>query len=88
MKFLTVLFWSFIFVYSLFYLYLLVVSRKPFKFLLLNAFCGWWCFAVFEFSSFFTGLHIPLNPATVIVSGVLGVPGTILIEVMKYCIFI
>lgn len=88
MKILTAVFWVFLGIYSLVYLYLLIVSRKPFRYIFFNAFLGWWCFAVLELSSFLTGLHIPLNPATVIVSGVLGAPGTVLLEVLRYCIFI
>lgn len=88
MKILTVAFWIFLGIYSLVYLYLLIISRKPFRYLGLNAVCGWWSFAVFELFSFATGLHIPLNPATVIMSGVMGVPGTVLLCIMRYCLFV
>lgn len=88
MKLLTVLFWIFLGFYSLAYMYVLIISRKPFRNLILNAFCGWWCFAVLELFSFLTELHIPLNPATVTVSGVLGVPGTALLLILRYCIFV
>lgn len=88
MKILVAAFWIFLGIYSLVYLYLLIISRKPFRYITLNALCGWWCFAIVELSTFLTGIHIPLNPATVIVSGVFGAPGTVLLAVLKYCIFI
>ncbi len=88
MKILSIALLVFLILYGLIYLYLLIVSRKPFKYLFLNAFVGWWCFAVIEMLSFFSGIHIPLNPFTAAVSGIFGVPGTFFLIVLKYCIFV
>lgn len=88
MKTLSVLLWTAVGVYLLCYIILLILTQKPFKTMLLNAITAWWCIAVIELTSFYTGLHLPLNVGTVTVSGVLGVPGVILLEIMKYIIFI
>lgn len=88
MKLFGLMFWIFLSVYGIAYLYLLIISRKPLRYLLINALCGWWCFATLELLSFLTGVHIPLNYGTVAVSGVLGVPGTLLLLILRYCIFI
>lgn len=88
MKTLTVALWVFLGIYGLIYLYMLIISGKPFRYIALNAFAGWWCFAVVELFSFISGLHIPVNPATVTVSGVFGVPGTVFLLIVRYCIFI
>ncbi len=74
--------------FALLYLLLLIVSKKPFKFFFLNALCGIWCFAVLELVSCYTGLHLPINYATMLTTGILGVPGVALLQIMKYIIFI
>ncbi|MBE6729947.1 MAG: hypothetical protein E7568_06940 [Ruminococcaceae bacterium] len=88
MKILTILFYIGISVYMAIYLLMLVITGKPIKVFILNTLCGWWAFAIVELTSFYTGLHIPLNIATVITTGILGVPGVALTEIMKYIIFI
>ena len=85
---LRIVFFCFIGVYLLAYLYLLLLSGKPIRYLFFNAFISWWCFLVVNLLSFLTKIHIPLNPATVLTSGALGVPGTVLLILLKYCIFI
>lgn len=75
-------------VFTIIYLFLLVLTKKPFKYFFINALCGAWCFAVMELTSFYTGLHIPLNYVTALTSGILGIPGVALLQIMKYIIFI
>lgn len=74
--------------FALLYLVLLIITKKPFKYLFLNALCGIWCFAVVDLTAFYTGLHLPVNYATVLTTGILGVPGVALLEIMKYIIFV
>ena len=75
-------------VYSIIYLLLLILSKKPFKYFTVNAICGWWAFALVNLTGFLTGLNISVNLFTVMVSAILGVPGTAFIAIMKYCIFV
>lgn len=75
-------------VYGILYLLLLILSKKPFKYFMVNAICGWWAFALVNLTGFLTGLHISVNLFTVIVSAILGIPGTAFITIMKYCIFV
>lgn len=88
MKILSALLWSAIVIYLLCYIVLLILTKKPFKVMIINALVAWWCFALIELTAFYTGLHIPINVGTVTVSGVLGVPGVVLLEIMKYIIFV
>lgn len=88
MKIFTVVLWCIGIIYIITYFILLILSEKPIKYFFMNALCSWWCFAIIELTSFYTGLHLPLNYGTALVSGVFGVPGVALLEVMKYVIFI
>lgn len=74
--------------YFLLFLLFLLLSKKPFKYLFLNAICGLWCFLVLNLLSFVTNMHIPVNWNNIAVSSLLGAPGTILLVLLKYCIFI
>lgn len=70
------------------YLVMLIITRKPFKFLFINALCGAWLFAVIELTQHYTSLHIPLNYPSAITTGVLGMPGVALLLILRYIIFI
>ncbi len=74
--------------YLIMFVLLLLLSKKPFKYLFLNAVCGWWCFITVNLLSFVSGIYIPVNWNNIILNGILGIPGTVLLMVLKYCIFI
>ena len=75
-------------IFAIIYIILLILTKKPFKYFFLNMILGAWCYAIVELTSFYTGLHIPLNYFTALITGILGVPGVALIEIMKYIIFV
>lgn len=88
MKTFSVFLFTFVGIYLLVYLIMLLISQKPFKYFFINAFLGVWSFLILELTSFYTGLHIPLNYVTAGITAVCGVPGVVFIEILKYIIFI
>ena len=61
-------------------------SRKPFKFIIFNAFLGVTTLLILYLTKKFSGLLITINPLTVISSAVLGVPSVILILALNFII--
>lgn len=61
-----------------------LVSRKPFKTLLLNAFLGVMALAVVNLTSKYTGAFIPLNEYTAVGSSVLGLPAVCGFLLLKF----
>ena len=57
-------------------------SGKPFKHLFANAFLGYLALAVIILTEKFTGVHIAVNPYTVIGSGVFGIPAVCFFSLM------
>lgn len=51
--------------------------------ILLNAACGFVCLWLLNWVSGFTGILFPLNPVTVIVAGLLGIPGIALLSLIE-----
>ncbi|MEE0945685.1 MAG: pro-sigmaK processing inhibitor BofA family protein [Acutalibacteraceae bacterium] len=88
MKAFLMIMWTAVGIYLLLYFILLILTKKPIKTMVLTAVIGWWCLAIIELTSFYTGLHLPINVSTVSVSGLMGLPGVVLLEIMKYLIFI
>lgn len=58
-------------------LILAMKSRKPLRFLLLNAFWGVFALFLMHFTKRFTGVSLPINEYTVISSSFLGIPAVI-----------
>ncbi len=54
-----------------------IKSRKPFKFLILNAIIGFTLMLILHFSEKFTGIKFPINQYTAIGSSVFGIPAII-----------
>lgn len=52
--------------------------------LIANALIGLFLLLVFNFVGGYFGLYIPPNPITALVVGILGVPGLVLLLVIKY----
>jgi inhibitor of the pro-sigma K processing machinery len=71
---------------------LLVVARMvytPMRFLLrlaINAVVGGLLLIIFNYAGDFFSLHIPMNPVTVLLTGILGIPGVILLVITRYII--
>lgn len=61
-------------VFTLVILFFAIKSRKFFRTLLFNAFLGISILALIDLTSFFTGMHIPVNWCSVGGCGVFGVP--------------
>jgi len=61
---------------------ILKLLKKPIKWafkLLLNALSGYFFLMIFNFFGGIVGLHLPITWLNVIVTGVLGVPGVVLL---------
>ncbi len=54
-----------------------IKSRKPFKFLILNALIGFALMLILHFTEKFTGIKFPINQYTAIGGSILGVPAII-----------
>ena len=69
-------------------LLVLVVFRvllKPLKWVLRTALwglCGFGCLWLLNTASGFTGILLPVNPVTVLLSGMLGLPGVALVALL------
>ncbi len=53
---------------------LFVLTKKPFKTLLLNAFIGICSLAILDLTSKLSGVYIPINAYTAFGAGIFGVP--------------
>ncbi|MBE6780631.1 MAG: hypothetical protein E7545_06615 [Ruminococcaceae bacterium] len=62
-------------------------SRKPFKFILLNAFLGLSTLLILYLTRKLTGIHITINPYTVVSASLFGVPMVILIIFLNFFVF-
>ena len=61
---------------------LLVMPIKWFWKLFLNSGCGFVCLWLLNTAAPFTGIQFPMNAATVLIAGILGLPGIGLLAVM------
>lgn len=66
---------------------ILIKTARPLKWAILNAFYGIWFVLIINLTSFLSGVHIPVNYFSVLVSAFLGIPGDILLLVLKYFVF-
>lgn len=60
---------------------------KPLKWLLrlmLNGILGGLILAAVNFIGSFAGIHITINPLTALITGLLGVPGVVLIIILQF----
>ena len=48
----------------------------------LHGICGFLCLWILNLSSAVTGVYLPVNPVTVLLSGVLGLPGVALVALL------
>ena len=51
---------------------------------LLNSVCGFACLWLLNWIAGFTGIFFPINPATVVIAGFLGLPGIALLAVSQF----
>lgn len=76
---------------SVMYLILLVLfsilTRKPFKTLIYNASIGLFAFIMIDLTAFLTGVWIPINDYTVVISLLGGVPGVVLLIIARFLLF-
>ena len=64
-----------ILVITAFYILILAIkSKKPFKFIFLNAICGIFVLLIINFTKKYTGVGLPINQFTTIGCSVLGTP--------------
>lgn len=71
------------------YLYILILSiksRKPFRFLFLNALSGILIICIISLTKKFTGVIIPVNEYTIIGSTTLGIPAIIGFLILNFII--
>ena len=71
------------------YFYILILSiksRKPFRFLFLNALCGVCVILLINLTQKFTGVFIPINQYTVVGSSTLGIPAIIGFLILNFII--
>ena len=52
--------------------------------ILLNSACGFACLWLLNWIAGFTGIYFPINPATVIIAGFLGLPGIALLAAAQF----
>lgn len=50
--------------------------------LALHGLCGFGCLWLLNSAAAFTGIFLPLNPVTVLLSGILGIPGIVLVALL------
>lgn len=77
----------FLCVYLLILLRLLLKTRKPFKYFVINVLSALWLYAVIELTAFATGLHIPLNWYTLSAVSFGGIPFIVLLLILRFLIF-
>ncbi len=82
-----ILFYLIIGVLALFSLYLLFLafkSKKPFKFIFLNAVFGIGVLVLIHFTKRYTGVSLPINQYTVLGSGILGIPCSLAFLILNF----
>ncbi len=84
MKFLFYFLGSILIICSLIILYFAFKSKKPIKFLFLNAFSGVIIIAMLYLTKKYTGVFIPINQYTVVGSSVFGIPSTICFLILNF----
>lgn len=86
--------WSVVVAYALGVLLVYVIARAlvlPLKLtlqLLANALVGVILLALFNLIGGQWDYHVPLNPVTAVLAGMLGIPGVALLVVLKYWLFV
>lgn len=78
---------SFAVLYFICFLYLLIKTKKPVKYLFFNALLGLWLLAVINLIAFITGVHIPLNVHSLSVVSIGSVFACVLLLILKYVVF-
>ena len=63
---------------------LLVLPIRWFWKLFVNSGCGFLCLWLLNSISGFTGLMFPINSATALIAGFLGLPGIVLLAVLQF----
>ena len=79
--------YAFICVLSLFELVVMIFAvkaGKPFKTVIINALAGLAAMAVINLTKNFTGVFVPLNPISVTLSGIMGIPGVIGLIIIRF----
>ncbi len=64
-----------------------ILTKRPLKALLYNSILGLFFFIIVDLTSFFTGIWIPINDFTVIISALGGCPGVILLIIARFLLF-
>ncbi len=77
----------FLILYSLIFLRLSIIPKKPIKQFVLNTAASLWFWAVLNLTSFFTTLYIPFNIYSLLSVTFGGIPFTVLLAVSKIFIF-
>lgn len=72
--------------YLLVYIIFAICTGKPIKNIFYNAVIGWILLAILNLLSFLTGIHIPINPYSVAVSGGMGAAGVVLLLILRIII--
>ncbi len=75
-------------VYSLLYIVLLIRTYKPIKCLVSHFAVSLWLFAIINLTSVYTGVRLPFNYSSLATMGALGLPGCILLCLLRFVIFI
>ncbi len=71
------------------YIYILVLSiksRKPFKFLFLNALSGVLIICLIRFTQKYSGVFLPINQYTIIGCSTLGIPAVIGFLILNFIV--
>lgn len=85
--------WALVIAYGLGVLLVYLIARAlvlPLKLtleLLANALIGAVLLLLFNVVGGYWGYHVPLNPVTAVLAGMLGIPGVALLVVLKYWLF-
>ncbi len=75
-----------IFIFLISILILAVRSKNAFKYLALNSLLGILVFLLLYFTKKFTGLFLPLNPVTAVISTLFGIPGIIGLLILNFIV--
>ena len=67
--------------------YILLVPIKIIVKLILNGVVGGLALILFNLIGAFVNLHIPINPFTALITGLLGIPGIIMIAFLRFILF-
>lgn len=61
-----------------------VKKGKPLKTVFIGAFCGLAAMLIINLTKGLTGVMIPVNPITVTISGLMGIPGVMGLIILKF----